>query len=169
MPDFPFIATLIIFSAGAMMRGQGTYWLARVVIEQALKRSHPVGGWKYRLHNWLTTTAIPRGGKVLNRWGIPAVSVCYLTVGLQTMVIATAGAMRMRWGRFTLAQIPGAIAWGLIYSTIGFAVWAAAWHAAVSSTPGMVVAGVLVIALVGLLVRALILAQRRRNSPVADA
>lgn len=129
--DFPFAASLAFLFFLGMARGQGTYWLARVVTEQALLRTHPVGGWRAKLHRWLSGGATDRGRAILSRWGLAAVPLCYLTIGIQTIVLATAGVIRIPWGRFTLAQIPGAAAWAVIYSTIGFAVWAAAWQAAV--------------------------------------
>lgn len=128
---FPFAASLAFLFCLALARGQATYWLARVVTEQALRRVQPARGWRARLHRWLSGDATDRGRAILNRWGLAAVPLCYLTVGIQTIVLATAGVIRIPWGRFTLAQIPGAAAWAAIYSTIGFAVWAAAWQAAV--------------------------------------
>lgn len=132
---FPFVAVVIFMFALGMCRGQATYWLARVVTEQALRRTHPVQGWRLRMHRWLSDGAADRGRAILNRWGLPAVTLCYLTVGVQTIVLASAGVTRIPWSRFTLAQAPGALAWAVIYSTIGFAVWAAAWQAALSRHP----------------------------------
>ena len=47
------VAYLFLFMVG-MLRGQGTYWLARVVTEQTLRRTRPTEGWKAGVHRWLT-------------------------------------------------------------------------------------------------------------------
>lgn len=110
----------------AMARGQATYWLARVATEQTLKHTAPTTGWRAGMHAWLSGEGVARGRDSLQRWGLVMVPLCYLTVGFQTLVLAAAGMLLIPWGRFTLAQLPGAAAWALIYSTIGFALWGAA-------------------------------------------
>ena len=141
----PFFWVFLFFFCGAMMRGQTVYWVARLGTTQALKRMRPKEGVRLRIHQWLSADEAGRGRAVLNRWGLPAISFAYLTVGLQSMILAAAGVTRVKWHAFTLAQIPGACAWGLIYSTVGFAVWKAMWHAAVSGHPLITVAVVVVI------------------------
>lgn len=165
MPDldsFPFAAALVFLFAIAMLRGQATYGLARLVTEQTLSRTSPAQGWQAALHRWLQGDAVGRGRDVVARWGALAVAACYLTVGFQTVVLAGAGVIRMRWLRFTLAQVPGALAWAVIYSTIGFAVWVAVLGAAVSGHPvlfGLV--ALLAILLIGYAVRRSLLRRRR--------
>ena len=95
----------------------------------------------------------------MNRWGLAAVPLCYLTVGVQTLVLAAAGVTRVRWWHFTIAQVPGVLAWATIYSTIGFAVWAAAWEGAVRRHPWA--AAVLLLLIIAGIVY---LARRRRGS-----
>ncbi|GAA1391812.1 DedA family protein [Luteococcus peritonei] len=56
----------------------------------------------------------------LNRWGAPAVSLSFLTVGLQTMVNLAAGFTRMPLQRYLPALVVGCIAWACIYATAGF-------------------------------------------------
>ena len=129
-----FVVAYLFLFAVAMLRGQATYWLARVVTEQTLRRTHPRTGWRATAHHWLSGDAVGRGTTSLQRWGVGAVPVSYLTVGFQTLVLAGAGVLRVPWPVFTLAQVPGALAWALIYSTIGFALWMAAL-AAVAGQP----------------------------------
>ena len=45
----------------------------------------------------------------------------FLTVGLQTVVNAAAGLIRMPWVRYTIAMLIGCVAWALIYATVGIA------------------------------------------------
>ena len=55
----------------------------------------------------------------LDRWGFVGIPVSFLTVGFQTMVNAAAGFTRMRWDLYTLAMIPGCLAWAAIYASLG--------------------------------------------------
>jgi membrane protein DedA with SNARE-associated domain len=97
------------------------------------------------VHRWLTGDALDRGRGIVQRWGVAAVPLCYLTVGVQTVVLASAGVIRMPWPRFTLAQSLGALAWAAIYSTVGFAVWAGLARAAVTGGPWPAVGLVLLV------------------------
>lgn len=101
------------------------------------------------------------GRRVLDRIGVPAVPLAYLTVGLQSAIIIAAGLVRMRWRTFSLAQIPGAAAWATIYSTIGFAAWAAAIRAIAGDWWPLAI-GVLLIALAALIIT---LCRRARRRP----
>lgn len=124
----------------ATLRGQATYWLARLVTEQADLRigrvdpdagdgtSSTDGGRLVAVRRWLEGASVARGRRAVRRWGLPAVPLCYLTVGFQTLVLAAAGVLRVRWIAFTLAQLPGALAWAAIYTTIGWAAWETLLH-----------------------------------------
>lgn len=137
-----FLALFLI----ALARGQLTYWIARLVVQGTLARTNPTDGWRARVHAWLQGEGLARGHRAIQRWGLVVVPLSYLTVGFQTLVLAAAGVMRLRWSWFTVAQAPGAAAWALIYSTIGFAVWQAGVAAAAGSP--MALAGLLAIAVV---------------------
>src|SRR5699024_10974213 len=58
VPDFltglPFWLTFGFLLFGAMIRGQGTYWIGRVAVVQTLRRTHPTGGWRLRAHRALS-------------------------------------------------------------------------------------------------------------------
>ena len=95
----------------------------------------------------------------IHRWGLAVIPFSFLTVGFQTMVNAGAGALRMPWWKYTLAMIPGCLAWATIYSTIGFAVWGAVLAAAAGSPWG--IAGIAATALV---VGATLAVRRRANA-----
>ncbi|UFU01728.1 VTT domain-containing protein [Ruania suaedae] len=157
MPEFltglPFVLVLATLSAGAWLRGQLLYWIGRVPTDQALRRTRPDQGWRRRAHDWLAGGGADAGIVAIRRWGLVAVPLCYVTVGFQSMVQAAAGILRITWWKYALAQIPGALAWGTIYSTIGFAVWEAALAAAAGSPVGIAVIAVLVVlAAVGVVV-----------------
>lgn len=161
--DRPFLIALALLFGIAMARGQGTYWIARLVTEQALRHTHPTQGWQATVHRWLQGEGLARGRRSIERWGLVVVPLCYLTVGFQTLVLAAAGVMRIGWVRFTLAQIPGALAWGAIYATIGFAAWEAGMAAAAGSPWGVATLVLLV-----LLAIALVLTRRSRARLVRD-
>lgn len=146
MADWPFALLFLFLFAGALARGQGTYWLARLAagygVRLAAARAASRGeeaGRSARLEAWLEGKQIDRGRRILDRWGALAVAGCYLTVGLQSVVIAAAGAMRMRWPIFALAQAVGALAWAAIYSTVGFAAWSAVLLAGAESPVGVAI------------------------------
>src|SRR5699024_4134414 len=105
-----------------------------------------------------------RGREALQKWGLVMIPLCYLTVGFQTLVISAAGMLRIRWVLFTLVQIPGAIAWGLLYATIGFAMWGAAL-AALAGSP-LELAGMVSILLV--VTATVVLSHRRRRRDSAS-
>ncbi|NQX11679.1 VTT domain-containing protein [Microbacteriaceae bacterium VKM Ac-2855] len=118
------------------LRAQATYWIARGVVAGVANR---------RWGRWIDAPAMARGARILNRWGAPAITVSFLTVGLQTVMNAAAGAARMRWLVYLLAMVPGCIAWALIYATIGFTVLWAVIGAAAGSPWGVAVLAALVL------------------------
>ncbi|PYG01651.1 membrane protein DedA, SNARE-associated domain [Georgenia satyanarayanai] len=168
MPEFltgwPFALVFAFLFSGAMLRGQGIYWLGRLATVQALRHTHPTEGWRLRTHRALSGQGAQRGVELVRRWGLVAVPVAYLTVGVQSMVMAGAGILQVPWPRFTLAQVPGALAWAAIYSTVGFAVWTAALAAAAGSPAGIAVIVALAAAVVGAVV-----VHRRRRRPTTPA
>lgn len=158
-----FLVAFLFLMLVAMLRGQATYWLARLVTEQTLARTAPTSGWRAGVHAWLRGEGVARGRASLQRWGLVMIPVCYLTVGFQTLVLAAAGMIRISWLPFTVAQLPGAAAWGLIYSTIGFAVWGA-MLAALAGEPLAVAALAAVVLVVA---TTLVLRRRRGNGRLA--
>lgn len=80
-------------------------------------------------------------------------ALCYLTIGLQTMVMLAAGVARMPMRAFVPASIVGSIAWALVYATVGFMsveavarLWAI--HPAATLAGLAVVAGVIALVIV---------------------
>lgn len=112
----PFAITFAILFGIVVLRAQATYWAGRGASSGARHTS---------LRRHLDSPRMTRTVDALNRWGMPVVTVSFLTVGLQTVVNGAAGLTRMRWGRYTAAMVPGCIAWALIYATAGFAAFTA--------------------------------------------
>ncbi|WP_423920368.1 DedA family protein [Frigoribacterium sp. 2-23] len=116
LDDLGFVELVVALFVIVFARAQATYWIARLAVTGLASR---------RWGRWLDGTAMRRGALLLNRYGPPAVTVSFLTVGLQTVLNASAGVARMRWPVYLLAMLPGCLAWALVYATIGFAVlWA---------------------------------------------
>jgi membrane protein DedA with SNARE-associated domain len=157
-----FWVTLALLFAVALLRGQATYGLARWLTHQTLRHTHPTGGWAAATHRWLNGEGTARGRAALQRWGLVVVPLSYLTVGFQTLVLTAAGVTRIRWAWFTLAQLPGAMAWALIYATIGFAVWQAGLAAAAGSPLALVA-----FAAIALVYAATLVSRRRRARATA--
>lgn len=69
----------------------------------------------------MATPAYARAVDLVSRYGPPVVSLCFFTVGFQTLVLLASGAMPVPLRRFVPALAVGAVFWSAIYGTIGFA------------------------------------------------
>jgi membrane protein DedA with SNARE-associated domain len=129
-------AVLALF-CGAMLRSNGTYWLARGLA---------AGARRTPLDRHLDSGVMHRAGRLINKFGPFAVTLCFLTVGLQTAVIGSAGLARMPQIRFLPAVALGSLIWAVVYATVGLAA-VAAWLALLLESPAAaaVLAGVLVL------------------------
>lgn len=76
--------------------------------------------------SWLDSSAADTGIRSIHKWGLVVLPFSFLTVGFQTVVNAGAGLLQFRGGSTPLMFL-GCMAWALIYSTIGFAVWVRRW------------------------------------------
>ena len=110
--EAPFAIVVIAMFCIVMARANGTYWLGRGLA---------AGAKKTRASKLLESRHYATATRWLNRWGAPAVSISFLTIGIQTMVNLAAGVTRMPLRRYLPAVIVGCIMWAFIYSTIGFA------------------------------------------------
>lgn len=116
------IVLILFLFCVVFCRAQATYWLGRGIVSGAVKgreKSKILDG----IAKFFEGTIPRKGTKIIETWGIAVISLCFLTVGLQTAVIAGAGVLRMAWLRFTLAMLPGCVAWALLYGMGLLAVW----------------------------------------------
>ena len=74
-----------------MARANATYWIGR-----GLRAGADRSRWGVRLDS----ARMPRAQRLLIAWGPVAVTLSFMTIGLQTAINACAGAMRMRWMRW---------------------------------------------------------------------
>ena len=154
MPSFleglPFWWLVLALFVVVFCRAQVTYWLARAAV---------AGASRSRWGRWLDSAAVRRGSALLDRWGLPVVTVSFLTVGLQTIMNAAAGIARVPWWRYTVAMVPGCVTWAFVYATVGIALFWAGVQA-VAGSPWGIVALVLLLAVLAIVVWT---ARRRRR------
>ena len=107
------------------LRAQATYWLGRWLRHglagpadaEASSAPQP-SSRRARLAARFSGPGWERAQAFLDRWGFIGIPVSFLTVGFQTMVNAAAGFGRMRWDLYTIAMIPGCLAWAAIYTAL---------------------------------------------------
>lgn len=128
--SLPFVWAFLILFVIVMLRSNATYWAGRGL---------SAGGRKTKLQKHLDSPAVQRAEKIIARWGAPAVSVSFLTIGVQTAVNMAAGLGRMPLRRYIPATVVGSIAWACIYATIGLAAFDAALAAAAGSPLALLV------------------------------
>ncbi len=134
MPDWaqsglPLVGFLFVV---VCFRAQGTYWLARS-IPAAVSRWGADSKRFSGLAKWVNGPVPAKGKRILENWGIISIPLCFLTVGTQTAVLAGSGLVRMNWGKFTAAMLPGAVAWAFLYGYGLLAVWMTVLKAAAGS------------------------------------
>ena len=109
MKDWPIAALWVFFYCGAIARGAALYWLGR-----GLRRADKRG--------YAQRPGVIRAEATVRRWGPIAVTLSFLTVGVQSAINIAAGALRMPGRRFTPALLVGGAIWATIYVTVGMAV-----------------------------------------------
>ncbi len=110
---WPFMATFVALFCIVMARANATYWLGRVARH---------GGERTRAARHLDRPVVRRAESLVASVGAPAVTLSFLTVGIQSAVNFAAGVLRMPLVRYEAAVVVGSLAWAGIYTTIGFAV-----------------------------------------------
>ena len=100
--------------------------IVRTSIVYALGALAAEGGARLdRIRKAMQSPLYRKARRLINRWGVIAVPLCFLTVGLQTAVIITTGFTKMPLRRWVPAMLVGTFMWACIYTTIGFAILAA--------------------------------------------
>lgn len=95
-----------------LVRAQATYWAGR-----GLAR----GTVRTRVAERLAAPRAAAWVARVHRWGPPAVTLSFLTVGIQTVVNLAAGYLRMPFGRYVAALVVGCAAWAAVWTTVGVA------------------------------------------------
>ena len=138
--------------------------IVRTSIVYALGALAAEGGARLdRIRRAMDSPLYRKARRLINRWGVIAVPLCFLTVGLQTAVIITTGFTKMPLRRWVPAMLVGTFIWACIYTTIGFAILAA-----LGLEPWMFPVALAVVVTV-LVVAAQIRERRINREPVEDA
>jgi membrane protein DedA with SNARE-associated domain len=111
--DAPFGWAYLFLFCGAMLRANSTYWIGRGLA---------AGVRHSRFEHFLEGPIYQRARRFMARWGVFAVPLSFLTVGIQTAVNASAGISRMPLVKYLPAVVAGCLMWALIYATVGMAV-----------------------------------------------
>lgn len=133
-----FAFTFAVLFGIVLLRAQATYWAGRGVAGGVRRTS---------LGRRMDSAKAGRAISALNRWGLPVVTISFVTVGFQTAVNAAAGFTRMRWTRYTAAMLPGCVVWAFVYATVGFGAFTAwmnlhgAWRWVAITLVALVIAG----------------------------
>lgn len=99
--------------------------IVRTSIVYALGALAAEGGARLdRIRKAMDSPLYRKARAFINRWGVIAVPLCFLTVGLQTAVIITTGFTKMPLRRWVPAMLLGTFIWACIYTTVGFAILA---------------------------------------------
>lgn len=114
---FPILVTFLAFVV--FLRSQGTYWLARLVTEGVIKGSARTENlYLKKVRRWLKGASVQHGVDIVDRWGLIVIPLSFLTIGIQTIIHAGAGVVKLNWFLYTLTAIPGYFAWGFLYATV---------------------------------------------------
>jgi membrane protein DedA with SNARE-associated domain len=151
----PFVLAAVFLVGVAAVRSQCTYWLGRAVRAGVIRSA-----WATKMSSEAATRAV----RWLERWGWPIIPVSFLTVGFQTAVNLSAGLVGWRWSRYTLAAIPGWLAWGCIYAAGGLAVFVGLGRLAQRSPVAAVAVGLLLVAAIAATITLVKRAKARRAS-----
>lgn len=107
-------ATLFVI---VMLRANATYWLGRGALRGgkiSRKAAHHLEG-----------PHMQRAQRLSARYGVIAVPLSFLTIGVQTAINVSAGFTHMPLRRYLPAVTVGCVMWALLYSTVGMVGWAA--------------------------------------------
>ena len=95
----------------AIMWGVG---IVRTSIVYGLGVLTAEGGSRFdRIRKAMDSPLYRKARAFINRWGVIAVPLCFLTVGLQTAVIITTGFTKMPLRRWVPAMLVGTFMWGV--------------------------------------------------------
>ena len=111
--SLPYPWVFLFFWCLGMMRSHTMYWIGRGVT---------VGTAHTRWSSLLESPMYARAQSWSARWGVLAVPMSFLTVGLQSFIQISAGVARMPLRRYAVATAAGAIVWAAVYTTIGMAI-----------------------------------------------
>ncbi|MFT4188859.1 MAG: VTT domain-containing protein [Aeromicrobium sp.] len=96
----------LTFFVIVLLRAGATYGLGRAMAA-GVTRKRPPG------------ETMRAATEKVDRWGPPAVTLSFLTVGAQTAINLAAGLAGMTFPRYLLGLVPGAALWATLWTTVG--------------------------------------------------
>lgn len=118
--DLPVALAYAALFAIVFARANATYWIGRGAVD---------GGRRFaRVRERLESPAASRARGIMATWGVAAVPLCFLTVGVQTAVNLLAGATHMPLRRYLPALVVGCLIWAGIYTAAGTVLFTLLWH-----------------------------------------
>ena len=111
--SLPYPWVFLFFWCLAMMRSHTMYWIGRGIT---------AGTARTRWVSLIESPMYARAQAWSARWGVLAVPMSFLTVGLQSFIQISTGVAHMPLHRYAAATVVGAIAWAIVYTTIGMAI-----------------------------------------------
>lgn len=154
LQELPIGLTILALFVIVMCRANATYWLGR---------GAAAGSRRTRLRRFMEGPTMARAEAFSARWGVYAVPLSFLTIGVQTAVNLSAGATRMPLRRYLPAVTVGCIIWAVLYATLGLAAFEALALALVGSPWSLVAVAVAVAVVVAIRV-----VRRRVQAPGPD-
>lgn len=112
--------------------------------------------------------ALTRAEELVGRYGPPVVTLSFATVGFQTAANLAAGTARMRFVRYVIAMLVGALLWALIYSLGGMAVVVSWWHLFTRSPALAITVAVVVVVAAAAVITYRARRRARRRETVGD-
>ena len=149
--SLPYPWVFLFFWCLAMMRSHTMYWIGRGIT---------AGTARTRWVSLLESPVYARAQAWSARWGVLAVPVSFLTVGIQSVIQLSAGVARMPLRRYVAATAAGAIAWAAVYTTIGMAILTAWLTGPIGRIVGILAAAALIASIV--------VRRRRRRTAIAE-
>lgn len=128
--SWPWVWAWLALFGIVVVRAGATFGIGRAIANGAARRREPGPG-------------LARAIERVDRWGPPAVTLSFLTVGAQTVINLAAGLCRMTVPRYLLGLLPGAALWATIWASIGAGVFSLL--RATQSHPGLVALVVVVV------------------------
>ncbi len=145
--ELPLLWAWVLLWCVCMLRANLTHWIGRGLSTGAERSRF---AWMLRSPMYLSAQ------RMAERWGVIAVPLSFLTIGVQSFVQLWAGVARMPLRLYLPAVMVGSAIWATIYATVGLAVFAA-W---IGAGGGWAVAAVVAVA-------ALVLWRRSREHGAA--
>lgn len=118
--ELPFAAAMGTLFVIVMLRANATYWLGRAALRG--------GRSSERLRARMSGPGWARAERLSDRFGIVAVPLSFLTIGVQTAINFSAGMTHMSLRRYLPAVAVGCVMWAFVYASAGTVAIEPLWH-----------------------------------------